>query len=69
MKVKVHYYPRSNGDGSVSVLFFRSKADADAYEQAEAEKPYGEPWGESCARTKVLEFDDKGNLLNPDEDR
>lgn len=65
MKVKFWLYMSSNGDGSVSALFFKSEKDAEKYAEKDDERFCDDIY------SKELEFDENGVLLNPsiiDED-
>lgn len=59
MKTKIWTYSENLGDGSVSVRFFNSEEDAEAYAENDHER--------SCddIECHVLVFDDDGKLLNP----
>jgi len=59
-EVTVHYAISNNGDGSASVLFFKTPEAADKYDQN-----MDEGWGEPCNASDILYFDKDGVLINP----
>lgn len=66
MKIRIWYCPIDNGDGSVSVHFFKSKEDADRAAKIDFENS-GQGWGEDCVSFQDIKIDADGNYLNPDE--
>jgi hypothetical protein len=57
--VEVHYAVSNNGDGSVSVHFFKNAEEASKYDE-----DLEEGWGENCSSSEVLHFDKEGILIN-----
>lgn len=55
-KFKLWYWVSNCGDGSVSVNFCNSEAEAEAAEQKDNEE-YNEPWGESSVGSLVIAAD------------
>lgn len=60
MKTKVAVYIQNCGDGSSAVRFFNSEDDAESYASDDGERHCEDIY------TVELEFDSKGELLNPD---
>lgn len=58
IKVKFSTYVSNGGDGSVHVLCFRTKEEAEAYADGREERL------DDDIQTHYLEFDDNGVLLN-----
>jgi len=55
----VHFAIQNNGDGSVSVRFFKTREAASKFDEN-----YDDGWGENCSDTKELHFDKDGILIN-----
>lgn len=67
MKVKFWSFATSNGDGSASVLLFKSFKAASDYATAKCNSDYYETWDESeNISSEELEIDENGNILTPD---
>lgn len=64
--VEVHYAISNNGDGSASILFFKTAEEASDYDEAMSEN--GDGWGESCDGSETLYFDKDGILINSHEE-
>jgi len=62
--VKVHYAIQNNGDGSATVLFFKTKEEA-----SEFDENMDEGWGEDCSSSETLHFDKDGILINAYESK
>ena len=59
MKTKIWTYSENLGDGSVTVRFFNSEEDAEAYAELDDERNCDD------IQEHVLVFDNNGKLLNP----
>ena len=59
--VTLHYDISNNGDGSASLVVFKTPEEASQYDEN-----MDEGWGESCDGTKELHFDEYGVLINAD---
>ena len=59
MKTKIWTYSENLGDGSVTVRFFNSEEDAEAYAELDNERNCDD------IQEHVLVFDNNGKLLNP----
>ena len=61
MKVKIWIYTRNLGDGSCAPCFFNSNEEAEKYAESDDERYCND------ISEYILEFDENGKLLNPDE--
>lgn len=57
--VEVHYAISNNGDGSVSVHFFKTAEEASKFDEDQ-----DEGWGEPSDSSEILHFDKDGILIN-----